>query len=521
MSKKEIIMKKKLITSVITLVSLVGLTSCDLFNFSLNSVPDSATTVQVIDNKNVEGFTKTHLNKNIQGFNRYYSESLGNQRVLIVPIHLASDSILGSSAYSGTWTTSILNEVNDMIFDTTDPESFVSYYSQASFNRLHLEGEVTKVYNSSYTTTELANDDSMSKIYDMFDKALEWVDQTDDAVNIRTDYDQNQDGYIDNVHFIIDGNDQNSWESPIWPHMSQTGNAPAAAGAFPTVNTYSLSNLGHLSDAYTTIHEQGHIFGLQDYYNYTPLGSSRFYNGVLDYVGSADMQDNGMFDWNAYSKMNMGWIDPYYFDGSVDSATITIEPSATSGDVILVGQNWNGTAFDEYLTLELFTKAGNNRFAWDKEYPLESGQSLGQGGVRVSHVDSRVATYTGGSSLTPVDDYATSNYGNYYLRYSNSYDSNDYYGYKFNDNYHLLQVIQAGGVNEFGKIHNSYDSTDYAKAFLSQADLFQTGDVFSMQDYGDEFFYNKTKLNDGDDFPYSISFDQVSSDSATITITKI
>jgi M6 family metalloprotease-like protein len=517
-------MKKKILISMATLIGLVSLSSCDILDFgsSTSEAVTEASSVEVVDTKNVDGFTKAELSKTIQGFNRYYSESLGNQNILIVPIHLAADSSLGSSAYSGTWTDTVLDELSDMIFDTSDPESLVSYYSQASFNRLVFGGEVSELYNSTYTTSDLVNDDSMEKMFDMFDDAVEWIDENDSTVDIEQDYDQNGDGYIDNIHFMIDGDDSDDWSSNIWPHMYQTGNYPAATGEFPTVNTYSLSNLGHLDDAYTTIHEQGHIFGLQDYYNYSEMTYTTRYYGVVDYVGSADMQDNGMFDWNAYSKMNMGWIDPYYFDGTEDSATITIEPSGTSGDAIVVGQNWNGTAFDEYITLELFTKDGNNQYAWDDEYQAESGQSLGDGGVRVSHVDSRVATWLGGSSLTLVDDYATTDYNNYYLRYSNSFDSDDYNGYTFDDNkYHLLEVIQAGGTNEFGKEHNYYVDSDYEKTYLSEDDLFQTGDTFSMDDYGSEFFYNETTLNDGDSFPYEISFDSVTADSATITITKI
>jgi len=531
-------MKKKTLVTFTALVGLLGLSSCDLLGSSalINSEDNTSSSTSSVDNGGSEGetsstaednsdfagFTKMKLKDTLQGFNRFYSEATGEQNILIVPIHLAEDSSLGNNAYSGTWTDDVLEQVSDSIFDTTDPESLASYYNQASFGQLTIGGEVSELYNSSYTTSELTDDYDMTKIFQMFSNAVEWINENDSTIDIANDYDKNDDGYIDNVHFIIDGNDFDDWGSTIWPHQYSTEYEPAESGELPNVHSYSLSNLGHLSDAYTTIHEQGHIFGLQDYYNYSEIESNSYFYGYIDYIGGADMQDLGMFDWNAYSKMSVGWIEPYYFDDTQESATITIKPSGTSGDAIVLGQGWNGTAFDEYITLELFTEAGNNQYGWSDEYPSLTGQQLGNGGVRVSHVDSRVATYLGGDSLKAVDDYVTSDYDNYYLRYSNSYDSDDYNGYTFdNNNYHLLEVIQAGGVNEFGKVHNYYNSNDLKKTYLSEDDLFQTGDTFSMAKYGSEFFYNKTKLNNGNEFPYVISFDSVTAESATITITRI
>ena len=445
------------------------------------------------------GFAKTVLNATVQDLNLDYSESLGEQKVLIVPIHLSK------GPYSGSWTNTQLETVNDIIFDTSDPESYVSYYKTASNGRLELTGEVSEVYNASYKTSDFDDESTAwNNMLDMFENATEWVDQNDSTVDIEKDYDKNNDGYIDNIHFIVDGDDQEEWGSYIWPHMAQTGNYPGTSGGFPTVNTYSLSNLGHFEDAYTTIHEQGHIFGLMDYYDYTYASD---YDKNYDLIGGADMQDCTMFDWNVYSKMNMGWVDPYYFDGSQESASITISPAATSGDCIVLASDWNGNAFDEYFTLELFTKTGNNEYTWD-EYEDLYDSNLGEGGIRMSHVDSRVQGFNGSSNRgTDVDNIADGNFDYYDLRNSNDYTS-------VLDS-KLIQVIEADGKNEFGYLQQGY----YNQKFLEEDDLFQTGDKFTMEDYSNFFVYG-TKMNNGDEFPYEISFDSVSSTSASITVTK-
>jgi len=513
---------KNLLISTISLSSVFALTGCDLSNPFASANTDDSTLATSVEATSIEagvsenGFTKTKLNAINTDLKRDYSVANGEQNVLIIPIHLSS------GPYSGTWSDSLIDELSDIIFDTEDSRSYVSYYKTASFDNLIMGGEVSELYNSTYSVSQLEDATyGMTRMYSMFEAAAEWVDANDDTVDIEKDYDKNSDGYIDNIHFMIDGSDGDDWNSNIWPHMSQTGYYPAATGEFPEVNTYSLSNLDHLSDATTTIHEQGHIFGLQDYYNYSYLPSvNHSSNTYYDLVGNADMQDDSMFDWNAYSKMNMGWIEPYYFDGSKDSATITISPSGTSGDAIVLGENWNGNAFDEYITLELFTEDGNNAYDWDRNYPSSSNYTttLGEGGVRVSHVDSRLMGMNANDNTNAyqVDNINDSDYDYYGLKYTNSYDADDYQGYTFDDNnYNLLQVIEADKENEFGSVQS-----DYSKTFLGESDLFQTGDSFSMSEYSN-FFYNKTTLNNGDEFPYEVQFDKVTSDYATITITKI
>ena len=449
------------------------------------------------------GFSKLPVNATVKDLHRHYSESLDDQKVLIVPIHIKDETS------DSRWNDSKIAKLNNIVFNQDDPASYVSYYHTASNGRLTMSGEVSPIYQTEYTRSQLEDDNrGKGNIFTMFSNATEWLNETDPTIDIAKDYDSNHDGYIDNIHFIVDAT-TSEWGSNLWPHMSQTGNYPSTGDNLPTVNTYSLSNTGELNDAYTFIHEQGHIFGLQDYYNYSSLSDSYGNPEYVDYVGCLDMQSYTCFDWNVYSKLNMGWVDPYYFDGTKESATIEIGPAASTGDCIIVGDNWNGNAFDEYITIELFADQGNNSLFWNNYSSL-----LGNGGIRLSHVDSRLVN---GENEEDIDNITDGDlYTPYYLKYSNSVNSKDCYGYSFNDDYHLLNVIQAGGKNTFSK-----PTTDNYSLFLNQNDLFQTGDVFSMAKYGQEFFPNKTTLDNGDDFPYIISFDKVTPESATITITKI
>ena len=458
------------------------------------------------------GFAKKSVAYTAKDVDSSYAPSSGNQKILAIPVHLKSGD------YS--WDADKLNTVNTNLYGT-GTDSLVSYYKRASYSQLLITGEVagtmSKMYQSTYSQSDLSTSDetaNMNKLYSLISGAVSWAGSTY-GINL-DDYDSDDDGYIDSVHFFLDGNDNNNWGSALWPHMNIIGNVAKGTKANPVANCYSSSNLGHLGDAVTTIHEQGHIYGLDDYYNYN---SNDDESDASDFVGWADMQDYNVFDWNCYSKLIMGWIKPYVVNGLKSETTITLRPTATSGDCILIGNDWNGSAYDEYIIMELFTPVGNNAKDWSSWT-----NDLGNGGIRLYHVDSRLWGYNSSSlfnSGAVVDDPRTTSYN--YVQVANSNSTNGSYSTQpssFSSSFHLLDLIQAGGTNTFSKTSSSVRHT------LNKSDLFATGNTFTIgthtgyKDYGSAFFGNKTKMNDGSTFNYGISFVSVASDQATVKITK-
>ena len=81
-----------------------------------------------------------------------------------------------------------------------------------------------------------------------------------------------------------------------------------------------------------------------------------------------------------------------------------------------------------------------------------------------------------------------------------------------------MHLLQKGGENTFTVESKKTRNT------LNSSDLWQTGDTFTIgkhegyYDYGENFFYKKNKLNDNSDFPYGIVFDEVTPNTATLTI---
>ena len=448
-------------------------------------------------------------------FGSRYAPSLGEQKILIVPVRLA-----GSTSYE--WNQAELDAVEEATFSYDRFDSLASYYYRASNGRLHLTGEVAgtmdNMFESSYTESYLMGDMDGSRLLALFEECLDWLYNQDIDLD---SYDSDDDGHIDSIHFFVDGGGNADWQSSLWPHMATLAMEPGPLDQ-PTIMSYSLSNLGFLgSSAIATIHEQGHIYGIEDYYDYS---------GYIDCLGGFDMQDMNMGDWNSFSKMSLGWVDPIYLNLELgEEIEVELTPASLGGSPLLLATDWNGTAYDEYVLVELFSKYGNNEISWD-EYSSSYGD-LGDGGIRLYHVDARLASRLDSSGLLSyVDDSfllqsaETREGTSYQVGHNNSFYGSDYASPNISADrltgvsaYYLLNVIQKGNVNTFC---DAYSRDKY----LSEDDLFETGDSFSMEGtlgteaYGDEFFRNGDRFNNGDEFPYVLNFLEVTPTGATINV---
>ncbi len=132
-------------------------------------------------------------------------------------------------------------------------------------------------------------------------------------------------------------------------------------------------------DAHTYIHETGHLLGLKDYYStLSPYDSP---------LGCVDMMDNNIGDHSAFTKFSLGWSKPIVVK---EEKTITLPSFEESGDfILLTNDNFNGTPFDEYFTIEYITPTGLNKEDYSSPYKGNGLQGYSKGGVRISHIDNR------------------------------------------------------------------------------------------------------------------------------------
>ena len=430
----------------------------------------------------------------------------GNQKVLIIPTWFTdSDNYIKDrdtlrddirKAYLGT------NE-------ETGWRSVKSFYEEESWGALHLDGVVTDWYETGKAHKYYATSSGATSL--AIKSAVDWYKETtgDDCKQ----FDSDGDGYIDAVIMIYAyknyANLKDSSQSNLWAYCYFTNGNANKESPVPTTFFWASYDFmygkdkggygdttGAILDTHTFIHEMGHILGAEDYYDYA---------GEQIPAGGFSMQDYNVGGHDPFSRLAYGWTKPLV---PTQSCEVKIKPFEENGDVILLSPKYEGSIFDEYILLELYTPTGVNQFDSENRYSFSYPQGPKKAGIRIWHVDTRLAWSSGGSfgaeNITnqiedgKIYDIACTN---------TTYGSEDAKGHTSAIpsfvHYHQLQLLRRDGQG----------------AALDANDLWQSGDTFNMKDYQSQF-YNKTKLDNGSKLGWKVEFVEVSDAGATIRIAK-
>ena len=130
-------------------------------------------------------------------------------------------------------------------------------------------------------------------------------------------YDNDGDGYIDNLFFYFAGHNEAEGGSKdaIWPHQSYLGNFSAngvRAGSYACTSEYRGSSGTTMAGIGTFCHEFGHALGLPDFYD-----TDYEKNGTADAVYAFSLMCNGNYNNNgrtppylgALERWILGWIE--------------------------------------------------------------------------------------------------------------------------------------------------------------------------------------------------------------------
>ncbi|MCR5348063.1 MAG: hypothetical protein K6E59_00405, partial [Bacilli bacterium] len=485
-----------------------------------SSSPQQSSSQTSIAPSDVEKTKLTHNMKSIQEYGLYTlssAPSVGKAKLLVIPVWFTDSDSFIALANKET----VRLDIQDAYFGTPEStgwHSVKSYYEEESKGRLQIDGTVSEWYScgksyKSYGTSDTGGNATMTLV----PNAVNWyfTNHTDES---RKDYDRDGDGYLDGVLLIYACPDysclnkssyDNLWAYCYWlqeaSYQSTTNPGPNvffwASYDFMYSSSRSRTRTGSTSygggdtshcttDAHTYIHEMGHVFGLDDYYDYGP--------NKYSHAGGFSMQDYNVGGHDPYSTLALGWTDPYI---PTESTTITIGAFQKTHDLILLSPKFNsyGSPFDEYLLLELYTPTGLN--AMDVQYGYSGGgRGPSSTGIRLWHVDARLTYCTkldsegypvfSMSNLTSDPERGDSCYG-VTPAFSNTVEDEDYGG--LSDNYNVLRLVRN---NTSAAVHN--------KKFIANSDLFGNGSSFSMNTYKSQF-YNKTKLNSNVELGWSFS----------------
>ncbi len=309
-------------------------------------------------------------------------------------IGLMDDSLLGRETLKGLV---ILAEYKDVKFSATGTREFFEtmlneqgfsqydatgsardYFIEASFGKFtptfDVYGPVTLPNDMAYYGGNIRGSDknAVQMIYDAC-KGLD--DQIDFA-----EYDQDGDGYVDNVFVFYAGYGEASYgtDDSVWPHqwsLSSGGLSLTLDGV--RINKYACSNelikdnkRNPKPDGIGTfVHEFSHVLGLPDLYvtsggggNWTPMAWS-----ILD-QGPYNNDSRTPPTYSAFERYALGWIEPTVINGAhslilnpiLNTNEAFIIPTEDENEFFLL-ENRQQTGWDSYIP-------GHGMLVWHIDY---------------------------------------------------------------------------------------------------------------------------------------------------------
>lgn len=444
--------------------------------------------------------------------------SIGEQKVLVVPVVFTDTTEKA--------TPEVHTMINKVFFGQTEEtgwESVASFYHKSSFGKLTLGGEVLPYFNAPYSTVEFGalevsptQQIGPGNYWDQTHHLIEDIYETMDAAKLK-EYDQDSDGHVDAfwMVYIADIKALGTGNDPFWAYKFYWNRV--ADVEKPTPNVYAWASYkfalegsdfsAELPDAHTFIHETGHVLSLPDYYDY---------DGKTAPAGGIDMMDHNIIDHNIYSKYRLNWATPYYVTGHSE---ITLKPSQSSGEFILIKDGWNGHVYDEYLIIEYYTPTGlNKRDSGILGYLTNSSSQSSRGftvpGVRMYHVDSRLITKT--FSETEPHDLVSTVWSDEITYDEWSYTAigpSNTTSRSTSETEKLLHLINAQGKrsvtgNWLKERTNAFDEA-----------LFQPGAKIDATNWARYLQFSEL-FNDGTPVGYSVEIGEMNAEGVKISITK-
>lgn len=413
-----------------------------------------------------------------------------------------------------------LGDSNDIGF-----YSVKDFYETESNHKLTIDGFVSDWYEVSNDSTyyETGNTDSL------VNAATKWFFENEEYKDIykRSDFDKDGDGVLDGVVFIYAAPDYTNYTTTggenLWAYCSWTGTNPntknpvlnnyfwasydffynESDAAVKTGTSYHRGDTRYVSvDTHCLIHEMGHMFGLEDYYDYSSQYSP---------AGGFSMQDSNVGGHDAYSRLALGWTDAKIV---TKAGTYSLSSMQDDNELMILTPSWNAdnSPFDEYLILEYYDNHKLNKFDSDYQYNYYYPQGPQESGIRLWHVDARLVSYnTYGMTLNPNTGKVIHAMANTYYNPNISGGSNDrisVYGQTYAD-YNLLQLIR-----------NNEDETYRPTSSLTSEYLFKLNDEFTMSNYSKQF-KQSGKLNSGKNLGWKFKVVSLDDGKASIKVTKV
>lgn len=480
---------------------------------------------------------------------------IGKVNCLVIPIEV-SDYPFKDAGYGDDY----LNSINILFNgngkqDTGYYESISSYYYKSSLGKLDIDFEIASVYECGYSSTELMGGGTGSA-FSLAEYAVNNY-KTINGENSTTKFDNDHDGFIDGLWMVYSAPNYSSGiygnalgADLFWAFCADITWTEASLTS-PNVHSFGWASIDFMYegteapniDSHTFCHETGHLLSLPDYYSYSMNGVKA--SGAQ---GGLAMMDLNIGDQDSFSKLSLGWSKPYVV---TDDCLIKIKSNTLTNECIVIADSYNGTAFDEYIIIDLVTPEGLNELDALEQYTWWRPKYFSETGVRMYHIDARLGAFVymiegenrvEAEGIYPYMD--STKQKDYYLTDEMvrdvvnkghleplSLDKTVYYkgrnpGYTvINANSTSRALIGSAPYNNNRLI--SLISADNKVCELddyqaSNASLFKAGDSWTVNGQTlRNFSSNNGVFNNGDNFSFVISVLSIENGEATIQIRKV
>ncbi len=196
-----------------------------------------------------------------------------------------------------------------------------------------------------------------------------------------SNYDYDDDGYVDNVFVFYAGHGEadTGQENAVWPHRSVINSSTDYNGKYlrDYACTSELRGSGGMATIGTFCHEFGHVLGLPDYYDTQNSGNvtvgsweimcSGSYNGPSGYSGATPPS------YSAHSRWWLGWRNNV--EQLANKGLYTLNPLETANAksyIIAAGTH----SLSPIIASEFFMLENRQRVGWDDNATALPGEGL-------------------------------------------------------------------------------------------------------------------------------------------------
>lgn len=197
-------------------------------------------------------------------------------------------------------------------------------------------------------------------------------------------YDNNNDGYIDNISIVVAGYNEaeGGHEDAIWPHYSVISNSPLYSNKYLSgyliISEYRSSGGKEQAGIGTYCHEFGHALGLPDLYNTN--NSEAYTVGEWDIMCSGSYNNNGSTppSFTAFERFMMGWLTPIQLNSN---SKVVLPPIESSNQAIIIAETTHNSDPSSPNPSEFFFLENRQRVGWDA-----GEEALVASGLLISHI---------------------------------------------------------------------------------------------------------------------------------------